>query len=52
MSRPAFSPGFDEDLPARPSDPLTGCEPDAEYKELFTRIVNAVPAPIGLGAAA
>jgi len=33
-------------------DPLTGCEPDAEYKELFTRIVNAVPAPIGLGAAA
>jgi hemerythrin-like domain-containing protein len=33
-------------------DALTGCEPDAEYKELFTRIVNAVPAPIGLGAAA
>ena len=32
-------------------DPLTGCEPDAEYKELFTRIVNVVPAPIGLGAA-
>jgi hemerythrin-like domain-containing protein len=30
-------------------DPLTGCEPDAEYKALFTRIVNAVPAPIGLG---
>jgi hemerythrin-like domain-containing protein len=33
-------------------DPLTGCEPDSEYKALFTRIVNAVPAPIGLGAAA
>lgn len=31
-------------------DPLTGCEPDAEYRELFTRIVNAVPAPVGLGA--
>lgn len=33
-------------------DPLTGCEPDAAYRQLFTRIVNAVPAPIGLGAAA
>ena len=30
-------------------DPLTGYEPDAEYRDLFTRIVNAVPAPIGLG---
>ena len=30
-------------------DPLTGHEPDAEYRALFTRIVNAVPAPIGLG---
>ncbi|CAN7703220.1 hemerythrin domain-containing protein [Variovorax sp. LjRoot290] len=32
-------------------DPLTGCEPEADYRALFTRIVNAVPAPIGLGAA-
>jgi len=31
-------------------DPLTGAEPEAEYTLLFTRIVNAVPAPIGLGA--
>lgn len=31
-------------------DPLTGCEPEADYSALFTRIVNAVPAPIGLGA--
>lgn len=30
-------------------DPLTGCEPEAEYRTLFTRIVNAVPAPLGLG---
>ena len=30
-------------------DPLTGYEPDAEYKNLFTHIVNTVPAPIGLG---
>lgn len=30
-------------------DPLTGCEPEAEYWALFTRIVNAVPAPLGLG---
>ena len=33
-------------------DPLTGHEPTADYRALFTRIVNAVPAPIGLGAAA
>jgi hemerythrin-like domain-containing protein len=32
-------------------DPLTGCTPDADYAALFTRIVNAVPAPIGLGPA-
>jgi hemerythrin-like domain-containing protein len=31
-------------------DPLAGCEPEADYDALFTRIVNAVPAPIGLGA--
>ncbi|TDP62282.1 hemerythrin domain-containing protein [Roseateles toxinivorans] len=29
-------------------DPLTGHQPEAEYRALFTRIVNAVPAPIGL----
>ncbi len=33
-------------------DPLTGHEPDAEYRALFSRIVNSVPAPIGLGKAA
>lgn len=33
-------------------DPLTGHEPDDEYRELFTRIVNLVPAPYGLGEAA
>ena len=32
-------------------DPLTGHEPDVEYRALFTRIVNTLPAPIGLGAA-
>ena len=32
-------------------DPLTGHEPPDEYRQLFTRIVNAVPAPIGLGEA-
>jgi hemerythrin-like domain-containing protein len=31
-------------------DPLTGHEPTDDYRALFTRIVNAVPAPIGLGA--
>jgi hemerythrin-like domain-containing protein len=30
-------------------DPLTGHPPDAEYRALFSRIVNLVPAPIGLG---
>ena len=32
-------------------DPLTGEPPDAQYQSLFTRIVNALPAPIGLGPA-
>ena len=32
-------------------DPLTGHEPEAEYRALFTRIVNLVPAPIGFGQA-
>jgi hemerythrin-like domain-containing protein len=31
-------------------DPFTGHEPADEYRALYTRIVNAVPAPIGLGA--
>ena len=30
-------------------DPLTGHEPEADYRALFTRIVGIVPAPIGLG---
>jgi len=30
-------------------DPLTGHEPEPDYRSLFTRIVSAVPAPIGLG---
>ncbi|MGM9491932.1 hemerythrin domain-containing protein [Ideonella sp. YS5] len=33
-------------------DPLTGHPPEAEYQALFSRIANAVPAPIGLGPAA
>jgi len=32
-------------------DPLTGHEPEADYRALFARIVDAVPAPIGLGPA-
>lgn len=32
-------------------DPFAGHAPDDEYRALFTRIVNAVPAPIGLGPA-
>lgn len=32
-------------------DPLTGHEPEDDYRGLFSRIVNAVPAPIGLGPA-
>jgi hemerythrin-like domain-containing protein len=32
-------------------DPLSGGTPEADYAALFTRIVNAVPAPIGLGPA-
>ena len=32
-------------------DGLAGCEPEEEYRQLFTRIVNRVPAPIGLGPA-
>ena len=32
-------------------DPLVGHPPEAEYRALFTRIVNLVPAPFGLGVA-
>jgi hemerythrin-like domain-containing protein len=32
-------------------DPLTGHEPEDDYRALFTRIVNALPPPIGLGPA-
>lgn len=32
-------------------DPFTGHPPQDDYRAMFTRIVNAVPAPIGLGAA-
>ena len=30
-------------------DPLTGHEPEEEFRPLFSRIVNRAPAPIGLG---
>ena len=30
-------------------DPLTGHEPEDAYRALFRRIVNALPAPLGLG---
>ena len=33
-------------------DPLTGHEPEPDYRALFTRIVHLVPAPFGLGTAA
>ena len=42
--------GLDEAF-AENRDPLTGHAADFEYHALFTRIVNAVPAPIGLGPA-
>lgn len=32
-------------------DPLTGHEPEDDYRALFTHIVNTLPAPIGLGQA-
>jgi hemerythrin-like domain-containing protein len=34
---------------ARNQDPLTGHQPDDEYRPLFTRILNTAPAPIGRG---
>lgn len=36
---------------AQNRDPMTGHVPELEYNALFTRIVNMVPAPIGLGPA-
>ena len=36
---------------AQNRDPMTGHVADLEYNALFTRIVNVVPAPIGLGPA-
>lgn len=32
-------------------DPLTGHPPEAEFQAIFTRIVNLLPAPLGLGEA-
>lgn len=32
-------------------DPLTGHEPEDDYRALFSRIVNVLPAPLGLGEA-
>ena len=32
-------------------DPLTGHEPEDDYRALFSRIVNSLPAPLGLGEA-
>lgn len=40
-----------DDAFARNRDPLTGHNPDSAYNALFTRIVNHVPAPLGLGPA-
>lgn len=40
-----------DDAFAQSRDPMTGHVADFEYKALFTRIVNIVPAPIGLGPA-
>jgi hemerythrin-like domain-containing protein len=34
------------------ADPLVGMDAGKEYRELFTRIVNLAPSPIGLGPAA
>jgi hemerythrin-like domain-containing protein len=41
-----------DDAFARNRDPLTGHAPEAEYRALFSRIVNLAPAPIGLGSPA
>ena len=41
-----------DDAFAANRDPLTGHDPDPDYRALFSRIVNAVPAPIGFGSAA
>jgi hemerythrin-like domain-containing protein len=41
-----------DDAFSRNKDPMTGHTPDAAYRALFSRIVQIVPAPIGLGEAA
>ena len=38
-----------DDAFAANRDPLTGHEPEDEYRPLFSRIVNMAPAPVGLG---
>ena len=38
-----------DDAFAANRDPLTGHEPEEEFRPLFSRIVNRAPAPIGLG---
>ena len=38
-----------DDAFATNRDPLTGHEPEGEYRPLFSRIVNMAPAPVGLG---
>ena len=39
-----------EEAFARHRDPLAGVPPDATYDQLFSRIVQTVPAPYGVGA--
>ena len=41
-----------DDAFARNKDPMTGHTPEAAYRALFSRIVQIVPAPLGLGQAA
>lgn len=41
-----------DDAFSRDRDLLTGCAPLDEYRALFSAIVNALPAPLGLGQAA
>ncbi|MDN3918769.1 hemerythrin domain-containing protein [Roseateles violae] len=51
LLKPADWAELDEAFEAN-RDPLTGHAPDAVYQALFTRILNLVPAPLGLGPAA
>jgi len=55
LAERALTPGDWQELDeafSRNKDPMTGHTPDAEYRALFSRIVQIVPAPIGLGQAA